>query len=130
MRVECASKKFLRNFSHGIFKDAGEGLILRRKASMYEHGRTPDLYKIKVDLFSFSFFLFFIIFFPFLSFLLFFYERTWKNSRSIQIKIVFVGSFFLFSFPPLSFPLHLVTTAYVFYPFLLTSTLNISGFSR
>lgn len=31
-----------------IIDNEGEGIVLRRKNSLYEHGRTPSLVKLKV----------------------------------------------------------------------------------
>lgn len=44
----CKSKKFLSKTLRQIIGDGGEGVILRRPKSLYEHGRTPNLMKLKV----------------------------------------------------------------------------------
>jgi hypothetical protein len=48
-RMLCATKASL-NLVSDILDDAGEGCILRKVGSLYEHGRTPSLIKLKVGL--------------------------------------------------------------------------------
>lgn len=38
----------MNNIVHQILEDNGEGVIIRKLNSIYEHGRTPNLLKIKV----------------------------------------------------------------------------------
>lgn len=47
-RVESKSKLHLSKMLEGIIKDGGEGVILRMHHSVYEHGRSNLLWKLKV----------------------------------------------------------------------------------
>eukprot|EP00026_Physarum_polycephalum_P004291 Phypoly_transcript_04309.p1 GENE.Phypoly_transcript_04309~~Phypoly_transcript_04309.p1 ORF type:complete len:715 (+),score=105.32 Phypoly_transcript_04309:82-2145(+) len=47
MRVSCTTKKLLAIFAQQIIADHGEGVILRKPASVYEKGRSGALIKIK-----------------------------------------------------------------------------------
>lgn len=38
----------MRTFLHAVIDDEGEGVILRKPASLYEHGRNESLLKLKV----------------------------------------------------------------------------------
>lgn len=49
MRVMCKDKFQLKLFVEKIINDSGEGVILRKRGSLYEHGRSPDLLKLKVN---------------------------------------------------------------------------------
>lgn len=48
MRVECTNKKHIIFFIKSILKDAGEGVIIRKPNSLYEKGRSTNLFKLKV----------------------------------------------------------------------------------
>lgn len=47
-RVECKNNKHVNLQLKNIIQDGGEGVILRKKGSLYEHGRTTNLLKLKV----------------------------------------------------------------------------------
>ena len=56
-RVLCTGSYHMRAFADEIIqKGGGEGLILRRVASHYEHGRSLSLLKLKVLFFFLSFY--------------------------------------------------------------------------
>lgn len=48
MRVTCFNDQHLKGIAEAILEDGGEGVILRKIGSKYEHGRTPSLVKLKV----------------------------------------------------------------------------------
>eukprot|EP00026_Physarum_polycephalum_P001049 Phypoly_transcript_01050.p1 GENE.Phypoly_transcript_01050~~Phypoly_transcript_01050.p1 ORF type:complete len:906 (+),score=142.25 Phypoly_transcript_01050:476-3193(+) len=48
-RVMCNNRRHLKRTLKSIIRDGGEGVILRRPKSMYEHGRTPNLMKLKAS---------------------------------------------------------------------------------
>ena len=50
-RTMAKSEAHMKFILHGVLEDAGEGLIARKVGSLYEHGRTSSLLKIKVCLF-------------------------------------------------------------------------------
>jgi hypothetical protein len=50
IRILCEDQQTLSTFLTWILDDAGEGAVLRRPASLYEHGRSSDLLKLKVTL--------------------------------------------------------------------------------
>jgi ATP-dependent DNA ligase len=47
-RILCASRGEFKFLLENILKDGGEGAIVRKPASTYEHGRSLSLVKIKV----------------------------------------------------------------------------------
>lgn len=47
-RVLCKDQKHLLKMVEGIIDHAGEGVILRKRGSFYEHGRSSSLLKMKV----------------------------------------------------------------------------------
>lgn len=47
-RVKCVSEKQLIAYSKEILEHGGEGVILRKPKSTYEHGRSSSLIKYKV----------------------------------------------------------------------------------
>jgi hypothetical protein len=53
-RVLCTSKKQLIKSLRIILDEGGEGVILRRPGSKYEHGRSNHLFKLKVFLYYFT----------------------------------------------------------------------------
>lgn len=46
--MECRSRKNLDFLLEKIMEEKGEGIMLRRQGSKYEHGRSPSLIKMKV----------------------------------------------------------------------------------
>eukprot|EP00026_Physarum_polycephalum_P000339 Phypoly_transcript_00339.p1 GENE.Phypoly_transcript_00339~~Phypoly_transcript_00339.p1 ORF type:complete len:1688 (+),score=210.60 Phypoly_transcript_00339:78-5141(+) len=46
-RLLCKHKQLLSAFLEAILKDGGEGVILRKQSSMYSHGRSGNLLKLK-----------------------------------------------------------------------------------
>eukprot|EP00026_Physarum_polycephalum_P001387 Phypoly_transcript_01388.p1 GENE.Phypoly_transcript_01388~~Phypoly_transcript_01388.p1 ORF type:complete len:627 (+),score=98.80 Phypoly_transcript_01388:211-1881(+) len=46
-RVMCESEEHMQWFVKGILEEAGEGIILRKVRSVYEHGRSTSLLKLK-----------------------------------------------------------------------------------
>ena len=48
MRVWCTTQQLCDKALRAVLQDGGEGVILRRPASRYEHGRSLSLFKIKV----------------------------------------------------------------------------------
>eukprot|EP00026_Physarum_polycephalum_P001173 Phypoly_transcript_01174.p1 GENE.Phypoly_transcript_01174~~Phypoly_transcript_01174.p1 ORF type:complete len:997 (+),score=112.19 Phypoly_transcript_01174:34-3024(+) len=48
-RVWCTSKRHIRNSLQSIIKEGGEGVIMRKPASFYVHGRSTDLMKLKAS---------------------------------------------------------------------------------
>ncbi len=46
-QIPCEGKKHLKRFVGEILKKGGEGMILKRSASKYTHGRSTDLLKLK-----------------------------------------------------------------------------------
>jgi ATP-dependent DNA ligase len=46
--VICTNTKFHRNFIENIQNTGGEGVVLRKPKSIYIHGRSEELMKIKV----------------------------------------------------------------------------------
>lgn len=48
MRVLCTNSKICEKFMESIIEDDGEGIILRKPNSIYEHGRSNNLFKLKV----------------------------------------------------------------------------------
>jgi hypothetical protein len=49
-RVMSENNAHLSSTVQGIIEDGGEGVILRKIGSIYEHGRSPSLLKIKVSI--------------------------------------------------------------------------------
>ena len=47
-RLMCNQRKVLRKLIQHIISDGGEGVILRRPRSIYLHGRSDSLIKLKV----------------------------------------------------------------------------------
>eukprot|EP00026_Physarum_polycephalum_P001959 Phypoly_transcript_01963.p1 GENE.Phypoly_transcript_01963~~Phypoly_transcript_01963.p1 ORF type:complete len:985 (-),score=156.37 Phypoly_transcript_01963:23-2977(-) len=47
IRILCEDPQSLSTFLAWILDDAGEGAVLRKPASLYEHGRSSDLLKLK-----------------------------------------------------------------------------------
>ena len=47
-RLLCKSRKQMSDYSREIMESSGEGVILRRRGSLYENGRSPALIKVKV----------------------------------------------------------------------------------
>ena len=47
-RVLCESQKQIADSLHIVLSNGGEGVILQKAESMYEHGRSASLFKIKV----------------------------------------------------------------------------------
>ena len=47
-RVFCNRKQMLTSSVNRIITDGGEGVILRKPGSVYEHGRSTSLVKLKV----------------------------------------------------------------------------------
>ena len=45
----CLGSKHLSGMMKEILENGGEGIILRKVKSLYEHGRTPNLIKLKVQ---------------------------------------------------------------------------------
>jgi ATP-dependent DNA ligase len=50
MRLLCFNRHQLSAFILKVTREGGEGLILRKPISVYEHGRTVHLLKLKVAL--------------------------------------------------------------------------------
>ena len=48
-RTMVKGEPHLKFMLHSILEDAGEGIIARKVGSVYEHGRTSSLIKLKVD---------------------------------------------------------------------------------
>ena len=48
-RVMCKSKRHISAHLHGIVDENGEGVVLRKAGSLYEHGRNKSLMKLKVQ---------------------------------------------------------------------------------
>lgn len=46
-QVECLSEEHLDEFEESILKQGGEGVIIRKPGSMYQHKRSEDMLKIK-----------------------------------------------------------------------------------
>ena len=46
-QVQCLSSEHLEQFEDSILSDGGEGVMLRKPGSLYTHGRSMDLLKIK-----------------------------------------------------------------------------------
>ena len=49
-RVLCITEKQLSSFVENVIAGGGEGAILREPRSLYLHGRTPFLVKVKVSI--------------------------------------------------------------------------------
>lgn len=49
MRVLCQNNKHVNELISGALEDGGEGVILRKVGSEYEHGRTSSLIKLKIS---------------------------------------------------------------------------------
>lgn len=47
-RMKCKKGTHLREMMEGIVEGGGEGIMLRKIASFYEHGKSQSLLKIKV----------------------------------------------------------------------------------
>lgn len=47
-RVRLKNDKQVNYFLQNIINDGGEGVVVRKVNSIYEHGRTPSLLKLKV----------------------------------------------------------------------------------
>jgi len=47
-RLKCRDRKYMDNYTRHIIKRGGEGVILRKPGSLYEHGRSHLLLKYKV----------------------------------------------------------------------------------
>lgn len=47
-RMKCETKKRMANMMYSVVNDGGEGVIARKPKSFYEHGRSQQLFKIKV----------------------------------------------------------------------------------
>ena len=48
IRVLCTRKQLVNSMSQHIIGDGGEGVILREPKSLYKHGRSESLLKLKV----------------------------------------------------------------------------------
>ena len=48
MRLKCRDKQTSEILMQSIISDEGEGIIMRNPLSFYEHGRSPNLLKLKV----------------------------------------------------------------------------------
>lgn len=73
--MKCKNKKQVGGWLKEVMERGGEGVILRAAKSLYEHGRSDSLLKLKVflllsSLLFFRFFLFFSPFSPLFSLLL------------------------------------------------------------
>ena len=77
-RVLCASKKQLIKALKIILDEGGEGVILRRPGSKYEHGRSNHLFKLKVKLHLSS---------PFMPFVILYYLSLFKTSNTIELGL-------------------------------------------
>lgn len=53
-RLSCTSRKQFIKSLRSVINEGGEGVILRKPHSLYEHGRSTSLLKFKVLLISFS----------------------------------------------------------------------------
>ena len=62
-RVLCAHRRRLAYALQQVLADGGEGVVLRKPASQYEHGRSTNLIKLKVSFFFFQTFI--ILFTPY-----------------------------------------------------------------
>lgn len=62
--MKCTSEKQADKATKELIRDNGEGIILRKPGSFYEHSRSSNLLKLKVLLFflSFIFFKYFIVY--------------------------------------------------------------------
>lgn len=49
MRLLCKLPKTLNDFLEHIIGNSGEGIILRMPKSIYQHGRSSLLWKVKVS---------------------------------------------------------------------------------
>lgn len=49
-RIKCMNYNNLMKYAKEIIEHGGEGVILRKPKSLYEHGRTNSLIKFKVCL--------------------------------------------------------------------------------
>lgn len=49
LRVGCKDKSHVKKFVSAVLRDGGEGVILRKPKSHYEHGRSANLVKIKAS---------------------------------------------------------------------------------
>lgn len=47
-RFLCTNKKQLEVMMKGVIEEGGEGLVLNKRFSKYDNGRTPNLVKLKV----------------------------------------------------------------------------------
>ena len=58
-RVLCKHSKHLNVLVQEVIDDGGEGVIMRKVGSLYEHGRSPNLIKLKVSLLCLYLYLYF-----------------------------------------------------------------------
>lgn len=49
-RLQCPSKIMVNNFLKEMISQGGEGLMMRKCNSLYEHGRSSNLLKLKVKM--------------------------------------------------------------------------------
>jgi hypothetical protein len=49
LRVQCCDNSHVNEMIEAILDDGGEGVIMRKMGSQYEHGRTTALLKLKVS---------------------------------------------------------------------------------
>jgi ATP-dependent DNA ligase len=52
MRVLMSSNDIMERSASDIIANGGEGVVLRRSSSLYEHGRSLGVLKIKVEYFK------------------------------------------------------------------------------
>ena len=53
-RIRCDSKRMMEDMVEDVVSEGGEGMVARKPKSVYEHGRSQLLFKIKVSSSSFS----------------------------------------------------------------------------
>lgn len=44
----CYEQQEMEDSLQSLLKEGGEGIVLRKPSSLYEHGRSPSLFKLKV----------------------------------------------------------------------------------
>jgi ATP-dependent DNA ligase len=60
-RARCKGGRAVNVALAHVTRGGGEGIILRKVKSLYEHGRSPNLFKLKVYSFLFYTFLFHLV---------------------------------------------------------------------
>lgn len=84
-RVLCKSSTHLNQFTAGIIDETGEGVILRKRASLYEHGRSPNLVKLKVTYYYSNFII--IVCDIFMNSFFFFFQTAYADKEGLVVDV-------------------------------------------